>query len=640
MGILEDEEDKVLPEDHPAEPAAIEKEAGEPAPETALVPEPDKRHGYGRSRRKSSGQKEGSGARRIVLAVAALLAVILVAGGAVYAYMGQQYRSVFFPNTVINGLEASGKTVDQVKTMIASGIEGYTLTLQTRGGGQEEIAGTDISLHSEYDGTLESVLAAQNPLYWGSHTRKSSEYEISAMIAYDQELLEQKLKGMDCLNQEKMKMPVNAGLSDYIEGTGYQIVPEDQGNFLIYDKVLQGVTEAIAGLKSTVSLEELDAYEKPAVTAADAGLADRAAQWNRYAGVKVTYQFGGSTETLGGDQIHTWLTADGQGSPVLDETKVAEYVKGLAKTYNTAYQSKQLKTSYGKTVTISGGNYGWRINQSEETAALTGILRSGEGQTREPVYSQKAANHGASDYGDTYVEINLTAQHLFFYKNGSLVVQSDFVSGNESKGWSTPAGAYPLTYKQRDATLKGEGYATPVSYWMPFNGGIGMHDAPWRGTFGGAIYKTGGSHGCVNLPPAVAKTIYENISAGIPVLCYHLDGTQGKAAAAAPETETTAAGTTAAETTAAETTAAGAQPTVPEPSRGAASQETQPSSSAASETPGQSETAPAPISPIETRPAQTETSPAEEGTSGPGQSTGPDGAATKKDSGAVSGPGM
>ena len=100
------------------------------------------------------------------------------------------------------------------------------------------------------------------------------------------------------------------------------------------------------------------------------------------------------------------------------------------------------------------------------------------------------------------------------------------MSGNAAKGWSTPAGAYSITYKQRNATLKGQGYATPVSYWMPFNGGIGLHDANWRKTFGGTIYKTNGSHGCVNLPPAVAKTIYENISAGDPVLCYHLDGTE------------------------------------------------------------------------------------------------------------------
>ena len=102
------------------------------------------------------------------------------------------------------------------------------------------------------------------------------------------------------------------------------------------------------------------------------------------------------------------------------------------------------------------------------------------------------------------------------------------MSGDEAKGFSTPAGAYELTYKQRNATLKGKNYNTPVSYWLPFNGNIGMHDGYWRNEFGGDIYKKNGSHGCINLPPAIAKTIYENIEAGTPVLCYHLEGSESK----------------------------------------------------------------------------------------------------------------
>ena len=121
------------------------------------------------------------------------------------------------------------------------------------------------------------------------------------------------------------------------------------------------------------------------------------------------------------------------------------------------------------------------------------------------------------------MELNLTAQHLFVIKNGTKVLESDFVSGNVSRNWTTPPGAFPLTYKTRNATLKGEGYSTPVSYWMPFNGGIGLHDAPWRNAFGGQIYKTSGSHGCINLPPAIAKQLYEYVDIGFPVLCYNLD---------------------------------------------------------------------------------------------------------------------
>ncbi len=141
-------------------------------------------------------------------------------------------------------------------------------------------------------------------------------------------------------------------------------------------------------------------------------------------------------------------------------------------------------TSYGREVEVSGV-YGWRINQTAETAALTEIIRSGESQTREPEYSQKAASHDGNDYGTTYAEVNLTAQHLFFYKDGEKILESDFVSGNVSRGYTTPPGLFSLTYKQKDAVLRGEGYASPVDFWMPFNGGIGFHDASWRNQFGG-----------------------------------------------------------------------------------------------------------------------------------------------------------
>jgi lipoprotein-anchoring transpeptidase ErfK/SrfK len=77
-----------------------------------------------------------------------------------------------------------------------------------------------------------------------------------------------------------------------------------------------------------------------------------------------------------------------------------------------------------------------------------------------------------------------------------------------------------LNYKQKNAALTGEDYETNVNYWMPFFGNIGIHDASWRYAFGKEMYKNNGSHGCVNVPLNVAKTIYENIEEGTPIICY------------------------------------------------------------------------------------------------------------------------
>ena len=124
------------------------------------------------------------------------------------------------------------------------------------------------------------------------------------------------------------------------------------------------------------------------------------------------------------------------------------------------------------------------------------------------------------------MEVNLTAQHLFFYKDGKRILESDFVSGNVSKKFGTPTGTYPVQYKQNDATLVGEDYETPVKYWMPFNKNIGFHDASWRSKFGKDIYLTNGSHGCINMPPANAKKMFQNIQRGVAVVVYKLPGTE------------------------------------------------------------------------------------------------------------------
>ena len=258
---------------------------------------------------------------------------------------------------------------------------------------------------------------------------------------------------------------------------------------------------------------------------------------NRYVKSSITYEFGDEKETLDGKTINQWISVDNKKQKaVLSEEKIAEYIDSLANTYNTAGKSKSLSSSYGTNVTVSGGDYGWKIDREKEAEALKKDIKKGETISKEPEYSQRAVSRSGNDYGDTYVEVNLTAQHLYYYKNGSLILETDFVSGNDAKGWSTPVGAYGLYYKELDKTLRGEGYATPVSFWMPFNGGVGFHDANWRRDFGGNYYKRGGSHGCVNMPYSAAKKLYDNIEAGCAVLVYHLPGTEsakGKAQDAA-----------------------------------------------------------------------------------------------------------
>lgn len=122
--------------------------------------------------------------------------------------------------------------------------------------------------------------------------------------------------------------------------------------------------------------------------------------------------------------------------------------------------------------------------------------------------------------GDTYVEVSLNDQHVWYIVDGDVYLESDCVTGNYGTA-DTPKGFFEVNAKVSPCTLKGDDYTSYVTYWMPFiGGGWGLHDADWRSSFGGSIYKGGGSHGCVNLPPSVAKKMYAKMEVGTPVIVY------------------------------------------------------------------------------------------------------------------------
>jgi len=200
---------------------------------------------------------------------------------------------------------------------------------------------------------------------------------------------------------------------------------------------------------------------------------------------------------------------------------VKDYVKQQAKAHDTYGQHYDFTATDGSVHRLASYSFGYQTDRSKEAEELSRLIKAGETIRRTPVLAREAYNKGQAGIGDSYVEINLSAQHLYLYYQGMMVLETDFVSGNVAKGNTTPAGIYGITYKERDATLRGATYTSFVHYWMPFNGDIGMHDATWRSEFGGDIYLTNGSHGCVNLPLSAAGQIYEYMAKGFPVVCFY-----------------------------------------------------------------------------------------------------------------------
>ncbi|MDR3258870.1 MAG: L,D-transpeptidase/peptidoglycan binding protein [Fusobacteriaceae bacterium] len=248
--------------------------------------------------------------------------------------------------------------------------------------------------------------------------------------------------------------------------------------------------------------------------------------------IKITYLLpDGNQKILEGSTIKEWISIDNDGNRYLSELEISgyvdEYVSSLAKEVNTAGKERIFTSTLRGDIKVKGGSYGWRIDQKHEKIMLIGEIFNQINASREPIYYTREFDKNGG-IGDTYVEIDLSNQHVYYYINGVLFMDTPCVSGTMTKKRATPGGVFTLYYKEPNRVLRGKKqpdgtyeYEAPVSYWMPFNGGVGLHDANWRSRFGGKIYVNAGSHGCINLPPKKAAVMYGAINVGIPVVVFY-----------------------------------------------------------------------------------------------------------------------
>ena len=115
-----------------------------------------------------------------------------------------------------------------------------------------------------------------------------------------------------------------------------------------------------------------------------------------------------------------------------------------------------------------------------------------------------------------FVVIDISSQNLKLYNDKNIEINTSVVTGNNEN--PSDIGLFSIYSKRQNTYLKGEDYSRFVNYWMAYNGGEGIHDAYWRNSFGGNIYKKRGSHGCINMPLTDAEELYENVKIGTKVL--------------------------------------------------------------------------------------------------------------------------
>lgn len=451
-----------------------------------------------------------------------VLGVIL----AVYFGFAIFFSSHFYFHTTINGVDYSLQSVSKVEDAMTQEVGVYKLSLKEADGDVDVIDGQQIDLSYKKGEELNTVLKNQNVFLWPRSLWENFDIQASVGVEYDETKLENLLNGLDCMKEENQVAPVSA-VPEY-DGQKFVVKAEELGSLINVDVFKEKVAEYIGGFRDTLDMVEEDCYVKASYFSDSPEVIAACETMNAYLGASVTYTFGGATEVVDGSVISQWLTTDENMNVTYNEEGVSQYIASLAEKYDTYRKQRTFTSGSGNTVNVQGGNYGWLIDQATEIEALKANISNKEVVTKEPVYKQTAASHGAADWGNTYVEVDLTNQYMYLFVNGSVVTSSPIVTGKPSEGSATPQGVYSIRYCKRNAVLRGpkkpDGtyeWESPVDFWMPFNGAIGLHDATWQSSFGGNRYLTHGSHGCVNLPYNIAKTVFNNVSAGTPVVCHY-----------------------------------------------------------------------------------------------------------------------
>ena len=451
-----------------------------------------------------------------------------IVGGLLVIYLGISafFIGHFYINTTINGKDFSGKTVEDVEAYFKEQVQDYQLTLIEMDNATDVIDGSEISLEYEESSEIEDALKAQNPLLWVKAFFSRSSTDVTVSVNYDQAALEEKIQTIQAVTNEQTE-PVSA--YPKFDGNSFVVEPEVYGTAVDMDVLSEKITKAVTEFEPSIDLLEEECYKLPKYTSDSQEVQAACDTMNEYCKASVTYTM---TENVVVDKtlISTWLSYDDNMQVTFNEDAVREWMREFGSTYDTVGTTRTITTPTGKTAEVSGGTYGWSIDEDTETQNLINSIKNGEVVTREPAYAQTAASHSAQDWGTTYLEVDLSTQHMWYIVNGSVALETDVVTGLPTADRQTPAGVYYILYTERNATLKGETdpktgkpiYETPVAYWMPFTWqGHGFHDATWQPGFGGNLYQTLGSHGCVNMPLDQAGNLFNMLSAGTPVVIHY-----------------------------------------------------------------------------------------------------------------------
>lgn len=465
------------------------------------------------------------GMRKKVLIGAGIAVGILVC---VYGGITIYFSSHFYRGTTINGVDFSMKNEQDAQKYFEKQIHGYTLTVKPKEGDSEQISGSEISIKYKPSKEIKAALKKQNAFLWPSMFGGDQKILVDLGFDYEQENLEAKIQGLQSFQNEGKIDPVNA--KPEYDGNQYTIKAEALGTKVDQEIMKEAIKGAVQRLEGQIELEKEHCYLKPKYTKESKEVMTANDTLNQYCKASITYDMAPQKEVVDKQLISTWLTCDENMAVTFHEDKAREYMRSFGAKYDTFGKTRSLTTPGGKAAEVSGGTFGWSIDEAAETTALIASIKAGEHVVRQPAYVQRGISHEGNDWGSTYIEVDISSQYMWYVVDGTVVLETAVATGDPLEGLDTPTGVYTILLMQAPSVLVGNimpdtgepEYRTPVRNWMQITwGGVGFHDADWQPTFGGSWYMGNGSHGCINMPVDMARTLYSMVGVGTPAVIHY-----------------------------------------------------------------------------------------------------------------------
>ena len=472
---------------------------------------------------------------KVVKIVGIVLAGVIVLAVTGYMAVAYHFRYRYPAGTYINNVDVRGLDVRNANELLLKkympGVDYSDITLMFEGpdGYNETVRGSDIGLKADMTDALNNIMAEQKPYEWLMYYLYPVNYSAEPVISYDSDRLYEAVNRLKCIDEtDDKKDPVIEIRSD---SKGYYLYDEivDKADA---DKVVASADAVLDNIETSVlEIDIGDCYIEHTIPAGFDEVVSLYDRIDKIANAEITFFDDGIKQVLKGSTATAWLEKGEDGLPyfgedgnlVFDESKIEGYTDSLSDTFDTTGGELEWNKFSGGTVKLKNQLMGYKVDKTAEAAQIKEELLRGDVRTRRPLYETEGRGRGKKKdaVGDTYIEVDMSAQKLYYFADGVLELTSDVVTGNIKRGNGTPSKACYVYFKQRNRTLRGENYATFVNYWMAVTGHVGIHDATWRSKFGGDIYKTNGSHGCINVPKAFAAQLYEVVEEGTPCILYY-----------------------------------------------------------------------------------------------------------------------